>query len=85
MGKQLLELLMEISERQEELNNVFGLNEFLHKSIDKMFDIIGDHYGIELMGFKEGDEALNVMTKCSEGKITISKADKLLKKIAKNQ
>ncbi len=76
---------MEITERQEELNNVFGLNKFLHKSIDKMFDMIGEHYDIDLRTFKEGDEALEIMIKCSDGKITISKADKLLKKIAKNQ
>ncbi len=82
MTKELLKLSKSLTKKADDIEDLFGFccGDFLDDDIDSIWGLIGESYGIDLE-----DDAIEAIIKYSDGEMTLSKADKILKEIKKKQ
>ena len=82
--KMLWKLLADLEKVSDNIETVFGGDDFLDKEIDGLWQIIMEEYGIEDSGWF-ADEVLNVLYDFGQGEITMKEAHKKMLEIHSEQ
>jgi hypothetical protein len=84
MNKELLKLARMLGKREEAIDSVFETSTFLHDEIDFVWGLIEQSYNIDpFLSYDKKDDALDTINKVTDGKISITEADRQLKEFNK--